>query len=36
MKKLFEFEYEGSLYWVKEERKRMFHGDKANIMYYGL
>ena len=36
MKKLFEFEYDGSLYWVKEERKRMFHGDKANTMYYGM
>lgn len=36
MKKLFEFEYEGSLYWVKEERTRTFHGEKATTMYYGM
>ena len=33
MKKLFEFEYDGSLYWVKEERTRTFHGEKATTMY---
>ena len=36
MKKLFEFEYEDSLYWVKAERTRAFHGEKANTMYYGM
>jgi len=36
MKKLFEFEYDGSLYWVKAERTRSFHGEKANTTYYGM